>query len=157
MKEHACINTHIPPRSSLDQLMCPKRCMRKASGRSSIELSTATKRIFWVTTEKRFSTCRTMHSCFVTLITLLTPSPRIVVFITLINPVFPQSVVIAERLSARHPNSAAHSRLAMYVPMYLCQSRFRNANYCVDNDVKMADTLTFIFPVPDGPRPDHGY
>ena len=64
---------------------------------------------------------------------------------------------IAERLSARHPNSAAHSRLAMYVPMYLCQSRFRNANYCVDNDVKMADTLTFIFPVPDGPRPDHGY
>ena len=65
--------------------------------------------------------------------------------------------IIAERLSARHPNSAAHSRLAMYVPMYLCQSRFRNANYCVDNDVKMADTLTFIFPVPDGPRPDHGY
>ena len=65
--------------------------------------------------------------------------------------------IIAERLSARHPNSAAHSRLAMYVPMYLCQSRFRNANYCIDNDVKMADTLTFIFPVPDGPRPDHGY
>ena len=35
--------------------------------------------------------------------------------------------VIAERLSARHPNSAARSRLAMFVCMYVRQSRFRNS------------------------------
>ena len=31
--------------------------------------------------------------------------------------------LIAERLSMRHPNSAAHSRFVMFV----CQSRFRNS------------------------------
>ena len=38
-----------------------------------------------------------------------------------------RGMLIAERLSARHPNSASRSRFVMFVCMYVCQSRFRNS------------------------------
>ena len=34
---------------------------------------------------------------------------------------------VAERLSARHPNSGSRSRFVMFVCTYVCQSRFRNS------------------------------
>ena len=37
-----------------------------------------------------------------------------------LNAVHFRLCIIAERLSARHPNSAARSRLAMFVCMYVC-------------------------------------
>ena len=37
------------------------------------------------------------------------------------------SIIIAERLSARHPNPASRFRFVVFVCTYVCQSRFRNS------------------------------